>query len=366
MFKIQVFDKKTKARTGVLKTKHGNIKTPFFMPVVTKGIPKFLSLEDLKKINTQCFISNSYLLYLKPGQDVLKKAKGYHNFIAWKKPIFTDSGGFQLKNPEFFISLNEKGVWFRSPFDGSKHFMSPEKVIEFQNNIGSDVAMVLDDMRDAGCSKQEYKQAVDTTILWAKRALQAHKNKHQLLFGIVQGGIHKDLREKCAKEINKLGFHGIAIGGLALGEANEKMHKAIDYSLKHLDKNKIKYLMGVGSPRDVVISLAKGVDCFDSIYPTKMARHGHLFTRKGALLLKKSKHKFDFSAIDRECDCFTCKNHSLAYLHHLFRLNEPSVKILLSIHNVRFMHKLVEDARKEIEKGNFEKFMLNFLKNYKK
>jgi queuine tRNA-ribosyltransferase len=366
MFTIEKKDKKTKARSGVLKTAHGKIKTPFFMPVVTKGIAKFLTLKELKEINTQCFISNCYLLYLKPGKELLENTKGYHNFIGWKGSIFTDSGGFQLKNPEFFISRNVKGVWFKSPFDGSKHFMSPEKVIEMQNVIGSDVAMVLDDMQDANLSREKYEIAVDITINWAKRAIKAHNNKKQLLFGIVQGGVYKDLRERCSKEINKLAFDGLAIGGLALGEPKEKMHKSIDYSLKHLDEDKIKYLMGVGSPEDIIVSVGKGVDCFDSIYPTKMARHGHIFTRKGPINLKKGKYKEVFEPIEKECDCSTCKSHTLSYLHHLLRLDEPGVKILLSIHNVRFLHRLLEDSRKEIEKGTFEFFKKRFLKEYKR
>lgn len=366
MFKIEKNDKKTKARSGLFKTSHGTIKTPFFMPVVTKGIAKFITLDILEQIKTQCFISNCYLLYLKPGAIILRQANGYHNFINWKKPIFTDSGGFQLKNPEFFISMDDKGVWFRSPFDGSKHFMSPEKVIEMQNIIGSDIAMVLDDMQDANLSKEKYQVAVKRTIDWAKRAIDAHKNKKQFLFGIVQGGTFKDLREECAKEINKLPFDGLAIGGLALGEPKEKMHKAIDSSLKYLDESKIKYLMGVGSPEDIILSIGKGVDCFDSIYPTKMARHGHIFTRKGPINLKKAIYKDVFKPIEQDCDCPTCKRHSLSYLHHLLRLDEPGVKILLSIHNIRFLHKLLEDSRKEIEKGTFDKFQKSFLKNYKK
>jgi queuine tRNA-ribosyltransferase len=365
-FIIEKKDKHTKARIGSLKTSHGVIKTPFFMPVVTKGIGKFSSLDILDQINTQCFISNCYLLYLKPGKDILEKSKGFHSFINWKKSIFTDSGGFQLKNPSFFISMNDKGVWFKSPFDGSKHFMSPEKVVEMQNIIGSDIAMILDDMQDANLSRESYEIATDRTIAWAKRAIVAHKNKNQMLFGIVQGGIYKDLREKCAIEINKLPFDGIAIGGLALGESKENMHNAIDYSLNYLDEDKIKYLMGLGSPEDIIISIGKGVDCFDSIYPTKMARHGFIFTRKGPILLKKAKYKDVFEPIESECDCSTCKRHSLSYLHHLLRLDEPGVKILLTIHNLRFLHRLMEDSRKEIEKGTFESFQDNFLKEYKK
>ncbi|MDD3178387.1 MAG: tRNA guanosine(34) transglycosylase Tgt [Candidatus ainarchaeum sp.] len=364
-FTISKKDKNTLARTGVLKTKHAEIKTPFFMPVVTKGIAKYLTLDQLEKLNTKCFISNSYLLYLKPGEDLLKKTKDYHNFINWKGGIFTDSGGFQLKNPEFMIKINNKGVWFRSPFNGDKHFMSPERVIKLQNNISSDVAMILDDMQDAHKTKKDYEIAVNRTIDWAKRAIKVHKNKDQLLFGIVQGGIYKDLREKCAKEINSLPFDGIAIGGLALGESKENMHKAIDYSLEHIDRGKIKYLMGVGSPEDIIQAIGKGVDCFDSIYPTKMARHGILFTRKGPINIKKAIYKENFEKVEKDCDCPCCKKHTLAYLYHLYRLNEPGVKILMSMHNIRFIHRLIEEARKKIKEGNFESFQIDFLKNYK-
>jgi queuine tRNA-ribosyltransferase len=366
MFTIEKKDKVTKARCGLFKTAHGTIKTPFFMPVVTKGIAKFITLDILDEIKTQCFISNCYLLYLKPGKEILEKAKGYHKFINWKKSMFTDSGGFQLKNPEFFISMSDKGVWFKSPFDGSKHFMSPENVIEMQNIIDSDIAMILDDMQDANLPREAYEIATDRTIAWAKRSILAHKNKKQMLFGIVQGGIYKDLREKCAKEINKLPFDGLAIGGLALGETKDKMYKAIDYSLKHLDEKKIKYLMGFGSPEDIILSIGKGVDCFDSIYPTKMARHGHIFTRKGPINLKKAIYKDVFLPIEPDCDCPTCKRHTLSYLHHLLRLDEPGVKILLSVHNIRFLHRLLEDARKAIEKGTFDSFQKKFLKEYKR
>jgi len=363
---FKIVSKSGTARTGILKTAHGIIKTPFFMPVITKGAGKYLTFDILNDVKTQCFISNAYILSLKPGIETIKKAKGYHKFLNWQKSIFTDSGGFQLKDPEFFISLDKKGVNFRDPFSKEKVFLSPERLIEIQNNIGSDIAMILDDMVDANKPKKEYEDAVEITIDWAKRAVKAHKNKKQLLFGIVQGGIYKDLREKCAKEINSLPFDGIAIGGLALGESKENMYKAIDYSLKYIGKEKIKYLMGVGSPEDVVKCIGKGVDCFDSIYPTKMARHGVLFTRKGVLKLGKGKCKNNFGKVDEDCDCYTCRNHSIAYLDHLYRLDESSYKILASIHNVRFMQKLMEDTRKAIEKGRYKEFQKKFLKNYER
>jgi len=364
-FKILNKDKITKARNGELTTAHGKLATPFFMPVVTKGAGKYLTFKNLEEVGTKVFISNGYLLSLRPGLETLEKIGGYHKFINWNKPIFTDSGGFQLKDPQFFISLDKKGVWFRNPFSKEKVFMSPEKLIETQNKIGSDIAMILDDMIDANKPKKEYKVAVDITIDWAKRAVIAHKNKKQLLFGIVQGGTYKDLREKCAKAINSLAFDGVAIGGLALGESKEKMYKAIDYSLSHLSENKIKYLMGVGSPEDVVKCISKGVDCFDSIYPTKMARHGILFTRNGQINITKGINKHNFNKLEKECDCYVCKNHTIAYLHHLYRLDEPNYKILASTHNIRFMQRLVDDARLAIKKGKYKEFQDEFFKKWK-
>lgn len=364
MFKITSESKL--ARCGEFKTSHGKIKTPFYMPVVTKGAGKFLTFRSLEEVKTQCFISNAYLLYLKPGLETIKKADGYHNFINWKKPIFTDSGGFQLLDPEFLISLNDKGVKFRSPFSGETHFISPEKLMENQNIIGSDIAMVLDHVLGPDHTKKEFSDATTRTIAWAKRCLDSHKNKNQKVFGIVQGGTYKDLRKECALAINDMGFDGLAIGGLAIGEEKDKMYKAIDYSLEYLDKDKIKYLMGVGSPEDMIISIGKGVDCFDSIYPTKMARHGIIFTRQGVLKIGKSYNAHIFKPIEKECDCYACKHHTIAYLHHLYRLNEPAAKILLSEHNVRFLHRLMEDSRNAIEEGTFEKFQKDFLKNYLK
>ena len=364
MFKITSESKL--ARCGEFKTSHGKIKTPFYMPVVTKGAGKYLTFNSLENLKTQCFISNAYLLYLKPGLETIKKANGYHNFINWQKPIFTDSGGFQLLDPEFLISLNDKGVKFRSPFSGEVHFISPEKLMENQNILASDVAMVLDHVMGPDHTKAEFQDATTRTIAWAKRCLDSHKNKNQKVFGIVQGGTYKDLRKECAIKINDMGFDGLAIGGLAIGEEKDKMYKAIDYSLEYLDKDKIKYLMGVGSPEDLVKSIGKGVDCFDSIYPTKMARHGVIFTRNGVLKIGKSYNAHIFKPIEKECDCYACKHHTIAYLHHLYRLDEAAAKILLSEHNVRFMHRLVEDARSAIEEGKYEQFQKKFLKDYLK
>ncbi len=365
MFKINKKDEKTKARTGVLSTAHGKITTPFYMPVVTKGAGKYITFKDLNNLGYECFISNAYLLYLKPGLDILKETKGYHNFINWNKSIFTDSGGFQLLDPSFLLSIDDKGVNFRSPFNGDKHFISPEKLMEIQNTIASDVAMVLDHLLGPNESYQAHVKATKRTIDWAKRCYVSHKNKNQLLFGIVQGGTYKDLRNYCAKEINNIRFDGVAIGGLAIGESKENMYKAIDYSLEEIDEHKVRYLMGVGSPEDVVISIGKGIDCFDSIFPTKMARHGVVFTMNGPLKIWKKKYSKVHELLEKDCDCYTCKNHIISYLHHLFRLKEPTVKMLLTIHNLSFMQRLIKKAREEIVKGSYDVFKESFLKTYK-
>ena len=354
------------ARAGEFRTAHGIIHTPFYMPVVTKGTGKFLTFASLENAKTKCFISNAYLLYLKPGLDTIELAGGYHNFINWQKPIFTDSGGFQLLNPQFLIALSDKGVQFRSPFSGDIHFISPEKLTEIQNKLGSDVAMVLDHVIYPNHTRKEFEVATGRTIAWASRCLETHRNKSQKLFGIVQGGTYLDLRKECAIKINEMGFDGLAIGGLAIGEPKQEMFKAIDASLEYLDKDKLKYLMGVGSPEDMVISIGKGIDCFDSIYPTKMARHGILFTKDGPLKLAKSYNSNLFRPIEEGCDCYACTHHTLAYLHHLYRLGEPTVKFLLSEHNICFINRLMDDSRQAIENGTFDVFQKEFLKRYLK
>ncbi len=364
MFQIIYNDKNSYARTGLLKTSHGNIQTPIFLPVVTKGAGKYLTFRELEELNTQMFISNAFLLSLKPGLSILKQTKGYHNFINWKKPIITDSGGFQGGDPTLFVSLNEQGLKFRSPFNGDLCFYTPEDVVKINKIIGSDIMMVLDDMLTPNHTKKEFKKAVDITIDWAQRSLKAHNLKTQQIFGIVQGGVYKDLRKECALSLNNMPFDGIGIGGLAIGEPKPKMYKAIDASLPEIDKNKFKYLMGVGSPEDILECISRGIDCFDSVYPTRMARHGVVFTKNGSLKIYHKNHECSFIPIDKTCDCYTCRNHTRAYLHHLYRIKEPNAMILLSIHNIRFMHKLTENARTSIKKNQFEKFKTIFLKDY--
>ncbi len=361
MFKIT--HKEGKARVGTLETAHGRLETPFFMPVATKGSTKHISHQELEEMNTDCIICNAFILYLTPGLEVIKEL---HQFINWQKPIFTDSGGFQMLKKQFLIQVSKKGVHFRSPFDNSKHIISPEKAIEIQNHLNSDVAMCLDFVPHYGNSYEYMKETLVKTHDWAKRCKAAHKNKNQLLFGITQGGTFQDLREESAKFMNSLDFDGYSIGGLCIGENKEETLKAIDWSTPFLDENKPRYLMGAGSPIDLVEGVYHGIDIFDSIYPTRHARHGQIFTSKGDLLIRKSKHRLDEKPLDENCSCFVCKTYSRSYLHHLLKNKNHNGYKLVSYHNLYFIQKLIQNIRKAIKEEKYEEFRNEFVKNYKK
>jgi queuine tRNA-ribosyltransferase len=358
--------KEGKARIGKLETAHGTLETPFFMPVLTKGATKHVSHNELYEMNTECMICNAFILYLTPGLDVIKKFGGIHKFINWKKPAFTDSGGFQMLKKSFLIQVSRKGVHFRSPFDSSKHIITPEKAIEIQNIINSDVAMCLDFVPHYGNSKEYMETAMNKTHEWAKRCKAAHKNPKQLLFGITQGGTFKDLREESAKFLNNLNFDGYSIGGLCIGEGIQKTMETIDWSTPHLNENKPRYLMGAGSPMDLVEGVYHGIDIFDSIYPTRHARHGQIFTSKGNILIKKVKHKEDPLPLDPDCDCFVCKQHSRAYIHHLLKNKNHTAFRLVSYHNLYFIQQLIQKIRKAIKGNQYEEFRNDFIKRYKK
>jgi queuine tRNA-ribosyltransferase len=361
MFKI--IKKSGKARAGILKTKSGKIETPFFMPVATKAAPKYLSFEDFKKIGFNCFICNSFLLYLKPSLEVIEKNKGLHKFINWKKSIFTDSGGFQALSLNHFNSrITDSYLEFKSPYDGLVHKLTPKLSMEIQEKLGVDVAMCLDHMPLHGKTKKETEIATNRTFLWAKQCLEYHKDKKQLLFGICQGGIFKDLREKSAKEIGGLNFDGFAIGGLAVGESKEEMFKMIDTATNILPEEKPRYVMGLGSPREIIKAVTKGVDIFDSIWPTLIARHGKLMTKKGYINLENCKYKNDLNKIEKNCKCELCKNYSLSYLHHLFKAKEPLAKILATKHNLYFMKNLMKEIRKAIKIDRLKELEKEYLR----
>jgi len=359
VFTILSKDTITKARTGILKTRFGDVETPFFMPVATKASVKYISSDDLEKIGIKAIISNSYILSLKPGEKIIQNLGGIGKFMSFKGAIFTDSGGFQMYSPKLYIKSNYEGVFFRNPFSGEKVFMTPEKSMEIQQAIGSDVAMCLDSMPLYENSKEEIEEAVKKTTLWAKRCkkhhdkLQKNKKKKQLLFGITQGGVYKELRKKSTEEISKINFDGYAIGGLALGEPKEEEYEMIKIVKSLIPENKPIYLMGAGDPTELMEAIALGCDIFDSRFPTKNARHGTLFTWQGKLSLTNSKYKSDDSKIDSKCDCFVCKNYSRAYLHNLLWHNEGAGLRLVSYHNLFFLNELMKKTRNSIKEGKF-------------
>lgn len=354
------------ARAGTLITRHGKVETPFFMPVSTKGVGKHIGGEDYTRSGAKAIIANAFLLSLKPGIDVLKHFGGIHNFMHYQGTIFTDCGGWQVIRKSFDKRIGKKGIIFNNPFNDQPVHITPEKIMHIEETIRSDVAMVLDDMRTYGCSRQEAIDGVNNTHAWAEECIQHHTDKKQLLFGIVQGSFEKDLREKSAKFMDKLELDGIAIGGLALGEPKKLMYQAIDWSLPHISKEKLKYAMGVGSPEDVLLCIEKGIDCFDSVFPTMNARNNTIFTFGGKLDIVKARFETDEKPLDEACTCWTCKNYSRGYIRHLSKLDDPLGKRLKSIHNTQFMQELMREARLAIQEDRFTKFRKEFEIRFKK
>ncbi len=352
MFKI--FAENNNARIGVLKTKHGEIKTPFFMPVATKATVKALTPEDLIRCGVKAVITNALHLFLRPGLEVIEAHGGVHKFMRFNGVVFTDSGGFQMIRKGFFQGVEEKGIKIRSPYDGNKYLITPEISKEIQRRIESDVAMTLDYCAEYPVSYEEAERGVELTTKWAKRFLRSEDK--QLNFGIVQGSVYEDLRERSAKDLANMDFDGYGIGGLSIGEPKEVMHRMIDIVINHLPEEKPRYLMGVGSPLEIVKAVMQGVDIFDSVFPTRNGRHGTAITSQGLINLRKSNYRNDLKPIDKECSCYTCENFTRSYIHHLFREKEILGMHLLSLHNVCFMIKFMERVRDEIEQGNIEKF----------
>ena len=358
-------DKKSKARTGLLNVFGKIVKTPVFMPVGTRATVKFLAPEDLKKINASIILSNTYHLHLRPGEKIVKAAGGLHKFMNYDGPILTDSGGFQVFSLATTRKIKEEGVTFKSHLDGTKLFMSPEDSIHIQEDIGSDIAMSFDECIPYPSTYEYTKDSTMRTLRWAKRGLDAHTKEDQALFGIVQGGEFEDLREYCAKELVKMNFDGYSIGGTSVGEDKDTMYRMIDYAIKYLPEDKPRYLMGVGAINDILNGIERGVDMFDCVLPTRIARHGTLMTSSGRINIKKNIYKDDFTPLDDNCDCECCKNYTKAYLNHLFRNNEGLGMRLLSIHNLRFLIRLVEEAREAIEEDRFIEFKEDILNRYK-
>ena len=360
-------EKNTKARLGTIKTNYGTVETPMFMPVGTKATVKGLSPEEVKETGAGIVLANTYHLWLRPGEDIVSKAGGLHKFMNYDGPILTDSGGFQVfslaKNKK--KDIKEEGVYFKSHIDGKKLFLTPEKSIEIQNKLDSDIAMSFDECPPASASYEYLKNSVERTIRWAKRGKAVHSNKNQSLFGIVQGGAYEDLRKYSATETVKLDFDGYSIGGVANdGESKEDMYKAIDYSIPYLPEDKVRYLMGVGEPIDIIEGVIRGVDIFDCVLPTRIARHGQAFTRGGKINLNNAKYKEDFTPIEEDCDCYACKHYTKAYIRHLLNQEEMLGGRLLSIHNIRFLIRLTEELREAIKEDRVLEYKEEFLKNY--
>jgi len=352
------------ARTGSLFTAHDVVETPFFMPVATKGAAKHLSPIELKSAGSKALICNSFLLSLSPGVEIIESSGGLHRFMGWQGVIFTDSGGFQMGDTIFSHKTTAEGAYFKSPYDGKFCLVTPETSVKTQESLGSDVMMCLDEMPSYGESAERVSIATRMTHSYARKCLAAKSNSKQLLFGICQGGTFPKLREKSAAFISKLDFDGISIGGLAVGEPREDMLSMLDVCKGILPKDKPHYLMGVGSPSDMLEAIERGIDMFDSAFPTQNARHGTLFTSNGKIKITNTRFKLDSSPVDDDCDCYFCKTFSRSYLYHLFRNNEALGLRLASLHNITFVNHLLELTKTSIKEGNFISFKKTFLQNY--
>ena len=361
-------DENSNARYGSLQTNYGTFETPMFMPVGTKATVKSLTPEELKEAHSGIILSNTYHLWLRPGEDTVDKAGGLHKFMNYDGPILTDSGGFQVfslvKNKE--KDITEEGVHFKNHLNGDKLFLTPEKSIQIQNKLDSDIAMSFDECPPYPVSYEYMKKSVERTLRWAARGKKAHSNPNQSLFGIVQGGEFEDLREYSCKETVKLDFDGYSIGGTSVGEDKDTMYKMIDYGIKYLPTDKVRYLMGVGDPIDIIEGVIRGVDIFDCVLPTRIARHGQAFTREGKINFNNAKYKEDFSPVEEGCDCYTCKNYTKAYIRHLITTDEMLGGRLLSIHNIRFLIKLTEELREAIKENRVLEYKEEFLSKYNK
>lgn len=358
-------DIKTKARRGRINTPHGSIETPVFMPVGTAATVKAMRPEELKEMGAGIILSNTYHLYLRPGHEIIREAGGLHKFMNWDKAILTDSGGFQVFSLGDLRKITEEGVEFRSHIDGSKHMLSPEKSIEIQNALSSDIMMAFDECPPYPADRSYVKNSLERTTRWLKRCKETHKNTEvQSLFGIMQGGMYQDLRYQSAMEIVEMDLPGYSIGGLSVGEPKELMYEVLDYCVDYLPQNKPRYLMGVGSPDYLLEGVERGVDMFDCVLPTRIARNGTAMTSRGKVVIKNAAYEKDFTSLDPECDCYTCKNYSKAYLRHLFKSNEILSSMLLSNHNLYFLIKLMAGIRNAIEEDRFMEFKKEFYYKY--
>lgn len=361
-FNVLQKDPVSGARLGKIYTPHGEIDTPVFMPVATQGTVKALMPETVRDLGASIILGNTYHLYLRPGHEIIRGFGGLHKFMNWDAPILTDSGGFQIFSLSSLRKITNDGVIFQSHIDGSRHFITPEIAIEIQEALRSDIAMCLDECTPYPATLEASEKSLELTLDWAKRCKYAKKDNEQALFGIIQGGIYPALRQKAMEEIClKIGFDGYALGGLSVGEPKEIMLEMVETSAPYLPEDKPRYLMGVGTPEDIVRCVDCGIDMFDCVIPTRCARHGLLFTNQEKLVIKNARYKNDHSPVDNTCDCYTCKNYSRAYLRHLFMAGEILAMVLNTIHNVRHYMHLVERIRTAIGNGQYAAFKKAFI-----
>ena len=369
MFKLFKTDATTKARLGVLTTRSGVIETPFFMPVGTNGTVKALSVEDLHEIGTPIVLSNTYHLYLKPGMEIMQEAGGLHKFMGWNKLLLTDSGGYQVFSLSRLRKITDEGVDFQSHRDGSRHFFTPEKVIDIENILGSDMIMPLDECAPYPCDRLQAEESVRRTTHWAKRS---HKHflqnqnevKKQYLFGIVQGATFEDLRHQSAQELLDIGFDGYAIGGVSVGEPIDMMFETLDWVVPLLPANQPRYFMGIGYPDQIVRAVGEGMDMFDTVIPTKFGRYGTAFTRRGRLVVRNNEFARDFGPIDETCRCVVCRKYTRSYIRHLVNINEILGIKLISYHNIYFYVNLMKQIRQAIAEDRYKEFESNFIGDY--
>lgn len=362
-FDLQYQDQR--ARAGIVHTAHGDVKTPVFMPVGTCATVKTMSPDELKEVGAQIILSNTYHLYLRPGHDLVAEAGGLHSFMNWDRPILTDSGGFQIFSLTALRKITDEGAKFSSHIDGSRHFFTPEKVMDIEMALGADIAMCFDECSPYPQDFRKVYRATERTLAWAERCKAAHNHPHQGLFGIIQGGLYRELREKSARDITALDFPGYGIGGLSVGEPKEMMYEALDYTTPLLPEHKPRYLMGVGSPDCLVEGVYRGVDMFDCVLPTRIARNGTVMVPEGKLVLRNAEYARDFRPIQEGCGCYACRNFSRAYIRHLLKAGEVLGIRLTTIHNLYFLCHLMADMRAAIFADAFDEFRKEFWSRYK-
>lgn len=363
-FEVQHIEKHTGARAGVFHTPHGDVLTPVYMPVGTQATVKGVFPRDLKNAGSSIVLSNTYHLYMRPGDEIVKKAGGLHKFMNWNGPILTDSGGFQVFSLTKLNKIKEEGVYFNSHIDGSRHLFTPEKSISIQENLGADIIMQFDQCSEYGYTHTQAEEAMELTSRWLERCAAAKTRDDQVLFPIVQGNMYKDLREESLNRAVKFAKCGIGIGGLSVGEPKPLMYEVLDFLQPRLPQDMPRYLMGVGSPDCLIEGVKRGVDMFDCVLATRIARNGTAFTSKGKVVVRNGAYKEDFSPLDEECDCYCCKNYTKAYLRHLLNVDEMLGAMLLSLHNITFLHKLMRDMREAIFADCLEDFAASFYSAY--